>query len=358
MNRCTLIIDGNWLLQSRSSRLIDKFSLNESEESREASKDLVKDMLAKSVSVALWRLSPVIDNIILVIDSKSWRKGITKPSSLQADYKGTRKKREDTDHARIFEAFHDMEKACAEYGVTVSNTWGAEGDDAIWRWSERLNAEGINAVVWSSDNDLRQLARRQETAWTVWYNDRAGIVADVKMSYKNDLDYFMRDSASVASEGIFRSLVEASGAKVTYEDPDIIVMEKIICGDKSDNIKSIVRARVGKLERKISPRMWESVRQKLGIRGMQDFMESHDRIIEECMGLKVMADTAMTVGDVREQLIYNTRLVWLNESQVPRDVTDRIDSLEYKVIDTESVKNNYKVLSGEKNTAVEDLFSF
>ena len=44
-------------------------------------------------------------------------------------------------------------------GIVVSNHSSIEGDDWIWYWSRRLNEEGTSCIIWSSDNDLKQLVQ-------------------------------------------------------------------------------------------------------------------------------------------------------------------------------------------------------
>ena len=66
-NKLTLLIDGNWLLQSRFSVMIDQFKLTHDETLREmASKDL-QERLARSINVIINRL-PDIDNIVMITD--------------------------------------------------------------------------------------------------------------------------------------------------------------------------------------------------------------------------------------------------------------------------------------------------
>ena len=66
-NKLTLLIDGNWLLQSRFSVMIDQFQLTHDESLREmASKDL-QERLARSINVIINRL-PDIDHIVMITD--------------------------------------------------------------------------------------------------------------------------------------------------------------------------------------------------------------------------------------------------------------------------------------------------
>lgn len=359
-NKCTLIIDGNWLLISRSSKYTEDFDTSKSEFEKDLAKQQTIDLMARSVVTTMLRFDGVIDNIILCVDSKSWRKSVEKPASLKAEYKGTRRKKENVDWDAVFDSLHQMEDHFRDAGVTVSNTWEAEGDDAIWRWSARLNAEGVNCIVWTSDNDLRQLARyTPNIAWTVWYNDKNGIVADERMNHnsEDDLMVFMESARTLENNMLLDKAVGCAGS-VRWENPDIVVMEKIVCGDKSDNIKSIVRASKGTKEYRITESKWNSIREKLGIYNMYDFIKSKERILDEAFNVSSVAGTTMTREDASEQFEYNKKLVWLDSSQVPSNVCEGIDAVEYKVCDADSIRMNYKLLTGEDNSAVEELFVY
>lgn len=359
-NKCTLLIDGNWLLRSRGSKFEEDFSSDKSDLEKNIAKTQTVDLMARSVAITLMRFQGVVDNMILCVDSKSWRKSVDRPSSLVAEYKGTRKKKANVDWDAVFDSLHMLEECFKSAGVTVSNTWEAEGDDAIWRWSGRLNAEGTNCIIWTSDNDLRQLARYiPGLAWTVWYNDKNGIVADdlLNGSKDDDLMVFMESARTLSNKMLLDQAIRCAGS-ARWENPDIVIMEKIVCGDKSDNIKSIVRSSKGSKEYRISEKKWNEIREKLGINSMRDFILSKDRILDEAFSVTAVAGTSMTRKDAEEQLEYNMKLVWLDSSQVPESVSMGIDAVEYRVCDTESIILNYKLLTGEDNTAVEELFVF
>lgn len=359
-NKCTLVIDGNWLLISRSSKYTEDFADSKTDFEKDLAKQQTIDLMARSVAVTMMRFEGVVDNIILCVDSKSWRKTVKKPESLKAEYKGTRRKKENVDWDAVFDSLHLMEDYFKAAGVTVSSTWEAEGDDAIWRWSARLNAEGINCIVWTSDNDLRQLARYTPgIAWTVWYNDKNGLVADAAMNHnsEDDLMVFMESTKTLEDNMLLAKAADCAGS-VRYENPDIVVMEKIVCGDKSDNIKSIVRASKGTKEYRITEQKWNAIREKLGIYNMRDFILSKERILDEAFNVTSVSGTVMTRKDASEQFEYNKQLVWLDSSQVPDRVTQGIDAVEYKVCDAEAIRMNYKLLCGEDNSAVEELFVY
>ena len=64
-NKCTLLIDGNWLLLSRFSVIGKGFEINMPEVAKEHAQRELQELMAKSISIILNRF-PVIDNVVLV----------------------------------------------------------------------------------------------------------------------------------------------------------------------------------------------------------------------------------------------------------------------------------------------------
>ena len=78
-NKCTLIIDGNWLLMSRLGPRFKDFSNSFSTDDLERSSDDLVEFLAQSVNKIINFFNDNIDNIIMVQDGGSWRRKFQKP---------------------------------------------------------------------------------------------------------------------------------------------------------------------------------------------------------------------------------------------------------------------------------------
>ena len=90
LNKCTLIIDGNWLCMSRMSVFNRGFEMDMPEQVKESSQRELQELMAKSISIVLNRFS-IIDNVVIVTDGGSWRKQLPVPQQLQdVTYKGNR----------------------------------------------------------------------------------------------------------------------------------------------------------------------------------------------------------------------------------------------------------------------------
>jgi hypothetical protein len=309
--------------------------------------------MAKSIAMVLNRF-PIIDNVILVTDGGSWRKQLPVPKSLEnITYKGNRSQSKELDWKYIYGALNNLSDQCKELGITVSNHSSIEGDDWVWYWSRRLNDEGTSCIIWSSDNDLKQLVQTNEnTAFTAWYNDKNGMWFDDSQNDEiiDELDFFMQPLK--VKSPLLDSLMTAS-MNTSFVNPDLIVMEKIICGDAGDNIKSIANVCRGSRTYKVSIKKWNDIRNSLNITTLEEFFNLKSTIVQNILACKKFSECCE--ADIFEMMDYNIRLVWLNEDVIPDTVVMYMNQCEYGVADISYIKSNYKVLC-KRNNKIEQLF--
>lgn len=352
-NKCTLLCDGNWLLLSRFSVIGKGFEMDMPVIAKETAQKELEELMAKSISIILNRF-PIIDNVILVTDGGSWRKQLAVPKSLKdTTYKGNRQQAKEHDWTYIYGALSNLSETCKSLGMTVSNHSSIEGDDWIWYWSRRLNADGISTIIWSSDNDLKQLLQTNANcSFTAWYNDRNGVWFDDSHNEEivDELEFFMQPIK--VESPIVESLKQFSRS-TSYMKPDSIIMEKIICGDAGDNIKSVAKVLKGKKTYKVSPKMWEEIRISLNINTIKDFIDNKENIANQIISIPKFAESIY--NEVLEMIEYNIKLVWLNEAVIPETIIMYMNQLEYKLIDVNYIKSNYKTLC-KKHDDVEDVF--
>lgn len=353
-NKCTLIIDGNWLLLSRFSVIGNGFEIDMPDIVKEKAKNDLHELMAKSITIVLNRFS-IIDNVVLVTDGGSWRKQLPVPQQLQnVTYKGNRAHAKELDWKYIYGALTDLSEQCKVLGMTVSNHSSIEGDDWIWYWSRRLNMDGTSCIIWSSDNDLKQLVQSNSgnCAFTAWYNDRNGVWLEQGLNddIVDDLEFFMRPMR--VKSPLLENLKQFSRS-TSFINPDTVVMEKIICGDAGDNIKSIAKVVSGSKTYKVSIKMWNDIKTNLNINTLNEFFKCKNDIISSILAIKKFS--CCSVDDLSEMFDYNIKLVWLNESVIPETIIMYMNQLEYDIVDTNYIKSNFKTLC-QKNSIIEDIF--
>lgn len=352
-NKCTLIVDGNWLLISSFSLIKGGFEKDSLTTIKKQSQYELEEFMARRINVILNRFQD-IDNIILVTDGGSWRKQLPIPDSIKDTvYKGNRVQAKELDWKYIYGALNDLADRCKELGMTVANHSAIEGDDWVWYWSRRLNSEGTSCIIWSSDNDLKQLVQTdtETLAFTAWYNDKNGIWFDDSYVEADCdiIDFFMKPTK--IKSPIYESV--KSNIKDSYVNPDLIVMDKIICGDVGDNIQSIAIVKRNNRNFRVTSKIWEEIRNNLNINKLQQFFNNQTNIIYAVTNTQKFAEC--DTSNIMDMFEYNKKLVWLNEDVIPETIILYMNQCDYKVVDINYIKTNYKTMCPTTDS-VEEIF--
>lgn len=337
-SKLTLLIDGNWLLMSRLSVLnnnIDNFQFCQD----------LKILIIRSINVVL-RNFPLIDNIIFCADGGSWRSKVAIPKSLysdteQVEYKGNRQYSQDIDWDYIFGEYESFMAVLQQTGITVCRENDIEGDDWIYYWSSKLNKEGTNCIIWTKDNDLKQLVHVDKNkCFTIWYNKDVGIFTDRNIEDENNEFNFMFNYEFDTNEQIFESLSKKT-VKINVINPKHIVIDKILRGDASDNILPILLRQTKSKKYKISTK---------DIDFDLDYNNDNEvhAYLEGLLAMPKYAKTEKTIDEVFEHFKFNRTLVALQDTNYPQHIKDIFDNYkEYNM-----AKNLYEaevIINAESN---------
>jgi 5'-3' exonuclease len=352
----TLIIDGNWLLMSRLFVVKQYFDISNNVSEKENGTHQLQDLMCRSINIVINKFDGIVDNIILVSDLGSWRKKLKKPGFFHEDYKGTRIKDSEIDWPHVYKALDSIVDNCKKLGITACKEVDVEGDDWVYYWSRYLNSNSINCIIWSSDRDLQQLVQVDNFAFTAWFNEsqKGGLPGlflhkSLKPAELDDIDQFMQ----IDNSNILLDSIQTRVSAITYIDPADIIEEKIICGDISDNIKSICTKEKNGRMKKITEKMWNSCKDATHTTSLKEFFENKNSI---CTILNEKFD--LPISNVLELFDYNTKLVYLNDTIYPQEILDIMNNIEYKKFDLSYIKNNYKILASSENETkpIEDIF--
>ena len=314
-SKLTLIVDGNWLLMSRLSvlnnRYADEFELNQE----------LKLMLIKSINVVL-RTFPDIDNVIFVADGGSWRNQIPIPECLKdetsedqsIEYKGNRIKSSDINWDLLFESYGDFIATLQSTGITSCQEAGIEGDDWCYYWSTYLNSQGTNCIIWTKDNDLKQLvAVNADKCFTAWWNINNGLF--VKEYPEDDFNFLFNNEFNI-NEEIFNRVIEKS-KEITKINPSEIIIDKIIRGDAGDNIYPIIlrksKNNTGRLFKVASKDIDYSLDYK-------DENKVRAYIHNLINSKNYIGRINKSEEDIIEHFKYNRKLVALEQESYPQDI--------------------------------------
>lgn len=352
MSRCTLLVDGNWLLRSREFAVADKFAtgLDDYRPGFIALKQLLSQSLVGMINALR-----IVDDVVIVRDGGSWRKKLEKPSTYKTDYKANRVLSTSEDWSQIWKAFDEWCETCKSIGMTVSHEFDAEGDDWIAYWADRLPKEGNDVIIWSTDHDLQQLvALKDDGTFVAWYEKSAGLVLHTRADKQGvlPLEYFLmpEDSGNMM-------WLKANILKINYIDPTDIIMEKIVCGDAGDNILPIIANKTTTAKgtpktNKVTVKDWNSVKEELYINYL-NFIEHRNQIIGNLLNMKRYAGYDFNAAC--DMFDFNIKLVTLSMDIIPQEL---FKNAEHKDFDINNIKYNYRALSGiqdDVSNLVEEL---
>ena len=250
LGKHSLLIDGNYFLHSRLFVLPRKKG-----EQLLGTEDSQKGLMRKlciDFASELRKMSAFVDQIVVTVDSKSWRKDLFP----DAQYKGTRTHDDSVNWQAVFEVYAEWQAILAKKGVIVHQINGAEADDVLFGWATQLNNEGKNCIVWTGDKDLIQLVNYNEAtdAYSLWYyNSRKSLMAfegfedlltkRISDDMSNEDMLFNMSSNGSIQDAMKESLtdwIKSNKVNITEINCDDFIFAKILQGDKSDNIRSVV----------------------------------------------------------------------------------------------------------------------
>lgn len=345
----TLVVDGNWLLMSRLSilrmRIKDEDTLVKE----------VKLMMIKSINKLL-RDIPQIDNVIFVADGGSWRNKISIPEFLKKDhitYKGNREKDKDLDWDKIFNGYDEFIDILKETGVCVSREKGVEGDDWCAYWSKLLNSKNTNCLIWSADRDLTQLVKidSKSKCFTACWKKDAIVIESVDHTSDNEMDFFFNSYDSNENQKLLETLC-MKAKKVEEIHPMDIVIDKTIRGDLGDNILPVVYK---KAKNPNSDKIFRVSNKELDLSIDITSVDEVNAYFEDLLNKKTWKDKAMsTLDEIIEHFFYNERLVWLDPSQYPVEILEKMTKYSIPVINKDLSLAEQKI-QAEKNDVYDVL---
>ena len=333
MKRFTLIIDGhNFFYRSLWSAFRPGKSkvLTSQKDIDNYEKKLMLDFYS-----VIKQVNPIINDIVFVRDSHSWRKDLL----LQQEYKGNRKKvQEDIDKNGFNTATGNFTDTLRNLGVKVSHTEGSEGDDLIYAWSEYLFNEGKSSLILSTDRDLNQLVKCVNDVHIIQYgpvNNKLWVSEGTNMFIQK-----LNEKHEITQENLFSEIFTVSIENNPFErfvettnvevvDPEVVRFMKIVGGDTSDNIYPVYykpgdgTTRAKGLGIKTVEKIYNQFKEKLGcefdyhIYGQEDTMKLLCNVIYDVAKIN---DENFTRRMLFENIKTNTSLVSLTSESIPEDV--------------------------------------
>lgn len=299
----------------------------------------------------------VADGAVFVWDFGSWRKEMCASDYVgEIGYKANRNTELKVDKARFAECIEDFKKWLDLCKIAQCECYGAEGDDWICTLSRRLNERGDSVIIYSNDGDLHQLvtdgvmelAKGDNGTYTLFATkgdckrftkkETAGVIEHMLGGGSLKID---------ALKLLFGEMMATGKLVMTPVDAQTVLFEKILSGDKSDNIPSICTMKKkgrdkngNEVERvySLTPAMGKIVLdgfyRRSGLTAINEMCYFNPDLqnmlcesILEVAKLKLKDAKENTYYDesvdtVRHNLMRNIRLVMLGDNTIPSNISD------------------------------------
>lgn len=278
------------------------------------------------------RFKQIINRIIVVADSRSWR------YDIYPDYKGNRVKADDINwhnYAILVNEFYDI---LATHGIIISKSFGAEGDDLIYRWAEYLNNQNENVIILSMDRDLTQLTNYVNGVFTVQYDNTFKILFGVN-DFFNALDLkdtttivdvfsindtlINEESMSDDTIGLFNRLLKK--VKMSSINLNSFIFNKMLRGDKGDNVLApytiVKNKRRYGIGEKAADKIMNTYNLKNKFKISHLFDDTSLRNMSSLIRLSMKLDASLN-SKVIEGLELNRSLMLLSDTAIPKKIMD------------------------------------
>lgn len=351
MKDFTIVVDGNYFIYSRMFVLPRPKQIPGLPTVKFMDEEKDVNMLVRKLAIDFAsetrKFKNIAKRIVFTLDAKSWRKDLFP----NADYKGNRENDPTMNWANISRAMKDFSDILSSHGVIVERLPGAEGDDLIFSWATHLNSIGENCIIWSGDTDLMQLVNynRSNDSFTIWYdNTRSKIAAypgfkkwlESKENDKTKIDIFSPDTNFYLIDKVKEEIEEfIKRGKLSVEEIycDEYVFQKILTGDKGDNIASVLVLPAKKPGSKRMNKVNDTKAKSI----LDTFKKRHKRfssiyLFEDTYKDEIvqLVSREMKVKgrtkEIKQNLELNTQLILLHVSTIPdaiqKSMFDRIKS--------------------------------
>lgn len=344
VNRYTLIIDFNNI--AYRSLFTCKYGNSDiTDFSTEFELGIFGRKIMTDISMLVNTIHPL--EVFVAVDEKHpWR------GKLYPTYKGTRKRDETINWDKVYGVFNDVINILNENGYQCIQLPNTEADDIAAMLKMRLLERGDTSVVYvSSDADWLQLIdfNKETKQFFAVYNPITNNKGNRKFFLTKDMQEWLNRRAglfekeSPVKDILINWLSHDPKIVMEVQNPDNVLLTKIMCGDDGDNVPSFYdfmnkSGRKVRVTEKKMEKIFESCGMPSNVRELKERVDDGSLKRSLCSVFKVDTDL--------ESLDYNIRLnrqkvyVELDPSLFPSEI---VESFNKKYDDIVSNKTSYIV---------------
>lgn len=272
--------------------------------------------------------------VIISCDSKDpWRKSLYKEIDGM-EYKGTRKKDEDKNWENIYDVSAKLKDILRNNGFIVSEFEHTEADDIATMWVEYLLDKKEDVVLVSSDMDWVQLIGKYGNNVCICYNPmsnnkgkkRLFIDENIKvwLNEKDKIDIFF-NGLNKTKEIINNLYIQEPKLSIEVVDQNMILLDKIMTGDTSDNVPSFWFYYRNGRKNNVSPLKAKHVYEALDIHNVNDLIRANDNMmLKDVLEKEMKQDIEI---DFKERLDRQRKLVELKSYLFPDKIRNNFNAV-------------------------------
>ena len=337
MKRFTLIIDGHnfffrslWsVFKQKDNKILDS----------QKDKDTFEKKLMVEFCQLMKNLNPIVNDVVFVKDSHSWRKDLL----LQQEYKGNRKKSQDNINMVNFaESINNFTDTIVSMGVKVSQVDRCEGDDLISIWSDYLFEKGKSSLILSTDKDLTQLVKCVNDVHIIQYSpisNKLYVSAETQSNIDEcrnrvitEENIFGEQFAISVESDAFEKFFDSTEVEIV--NPEFVRFTKIVGGDTSDNIfpvyykKGDGETRSKGIGAKTVVKIYNAFKEKLGCEFDYHIYNDNDAMIllsNTIYDVAKIKDEEFTRKMLIENIKTNVSLVSLTKETIPIELVNSMN---------------------------------
>lgn len=332
MKKATLIVDGNWILQTRLF-IFKKFRIKYGTsialfDTKEEMAEFTETMI-NSYHNILNQFTNIADDVIWVSDKGSWRKEVIKlgKDTDEPSYKKNHIKDETVNWDNLFKCYSDfLDVIERDFNVTTAIHNNVEGDDWIASYSD-LVYKTKSAIIISRDADLHQLVKCDENKYVIVCDTHNFFMSrDMRNklfdNIKSDDDFLDFTPFKIEETHIMNQ------ANSFIIDPALLVLKKIVFGDISDNISPMFSIKRGTKNmgptKSILYKLIENLGRTITFNDIVDdsFMQ---QIIETYCKSDKYKNLELNVKNIEKSYKINRKVILLVEDQRPTEINEIIN---------------------------------
>ena len=324
-----LTIDGNYLMYK------DVFILNKTRTVGQDLGALLRRDFEKTTSIYPF------DKIFFVSDmGKSWRR------NEYEEYKGNREKDNNIDWDLVYQDYNDFKNEIAQNKrVQMIQVNGLEGDDIIGYIINESNKLGYSNLVVAADSDLHQLLKfsKSKNYINILWNYK---FSDERLYLPRNYQIFMQHIEEQVDQGMdlfdlnydseflsmIDTLINRTKIKEVYYEQSLF--EKILSGDKKDNIFSVIKLKNKEIDENGTgigttgaEKCYKLYKDTYG-ESIIDFKSEDylDKATEIAAFYKKVNNRSDIKEIIRENIINNHKLLNLDGSQMPINLKKQLQN--------------------------------